>query len=253
MCPVACRHAFEKTGSLIDDMILAQIVCDNFSGGRLLEAGSGIGATTLAIAVQRPGVQVIAVEMKRELCAIASSMFAECGINDQVDVVHGDVLKLEPPDVDAVFSNPPLLPKELGFACSKQGVRRLFWDLLVEKVATSMKPIPCFLHLFDFHGLEARTGPYPSLKKVARGLSCTVEYLYEGVRPVSRHSKIRAAIPELVDYFPEGYLLVNGCRRAIGELAEAGPRALAECRMQVEHHVARLVFNEDASRRGVCA
>jgi ubiquinone/menaquinone biosynthesis C-methylase UbiE len=70
------------------------------SDDRVLDAGSGIGGTARLVAAQA-GSRVTAVDLTPDYCETARWLNHAVGLDDRIDVLHGDVLDL--PFADASF------------------------------------------------------------------------------------------------------------------------------------------------------
>src|SRR5260221_1737894 len=93
------------------DAALLAAACDATSGERVLEAGCGPGAVTLAAAIRRPQVTFLGVENDPEGLALAAQNIELNGLAGRVEAILGDVgapfsrLQLAP--FDAALANPP--------------------------------------------------------------------------------------------------------------------------------------------------
>jgi tRNA1(Val) A37 N6-methylase TrmN6 len=86
------------------------------SGARVLDAGAGVAVAGQCLAARVPDVEVTAVEIDAELCALAEQNAARNGFGDRVRVINADVTApakalgvagLEREAYDEVISNPP--------------------------------------------------------------------------------------------------------------------------------------------------
>jgi release factor glutamine methyltransferase len=73
-------------------------------GARVADVGTGSGAIALALADERPDLDVVATDLSEDALAVARANAARLGL--AVAFVHGDLLAGAGP-VDAVLSNPP--------------------------------------------------------------------------------------------------------------------------------------------------
>lgn len=73
------------------------------------DVGAGTGAIGLAIAHERPGARVYAIDRSTDALRWARENVAALGLRDRVAVLHGDLLAPVPPSrpIDWVVSNPP--------------------------------------------------------------------------------------------------------------------------------------------------
>ncbi len=101
----------------IDAVILAGAVRPA-PGTRIVDLGAGCGIVALLIAARRPGTSVVAVEIQEELARLARENAAANGLSSRVEVVCGDLRRLERRDLggafDWVVSNPPFRHRGSG-------------------------------------------------------------------------------------------------------------------------------------------
>lgn len=90
----------------VDTLLLAAAV---EPGARLMEAGCGVGAASLALAVRAPGASVLGVERDPAMAAFARENIAANAMSDRISVVEGDALNRHADwgVFDGVFLNPP--------------------------------------------------------------------------------------------------------------------------------------------------
>jgi release factor glutamine methyltransferase len=89
------------------------------AGARVVDVGTGSGAIALALADERPDLDVVGTEASAGALAVARANAARLGL--AVELLEGDLLEPVSGDVDAVLSNPPYvaagerLAPELGY------------------------------------------------------------------------------------------------------------------------------------------
>ena len=96
----------------VDAVLLAAAVAPR-PGERVLELGTGVGASALCLALRVPGIDVTGLELQPHLAALAADNIAANRLQDRVRVVTGDLRcppsDLAPASFDRVMANPPYL------------------------------------------------------------------------------------------------------------------------------------------------
>ena len=206
---------------LDDARSLAAAVIAGASGGPALDIGCGEGGVSLAVLAARPDVSILGVDIAPEQCRRAETVAARRGLGARFRSVRGSVFAVPLPPTRHFFTNPPLLPGEPGFFhTSPDGTRDLFWAALIRLLATRERTFQLWIHLFDFHGVERRTGRYPSLREVADQEGLGFDLVHRGLREAGRHSTIAGALPALRRVFPEGEIVVDGVPAPLARLPE---------------------------------
>ncbi len=96
----------------IDPVLLAAAVpAPNGAGAHVLDAGCGVGAAALCLAVRRPDCRVVGVEIQPALAALARVNAQATGVADRVTIIAGDIAStpatLAAASFDHVMANPP--------------------------------------------------------------------------------------------------------------------------------------------------
>ena len=78
---------------------------------RVADVGTGSGAVAIALAVNRPNVEVWATDTSAEAVELARANAERLGVADRVHVVQGDLLEPLTEPVDLVVANLPYLPE----------------------------------------------------------------------------------------------------------------------------------------------
>jgi release factor glutamine methyltransferase len=78
---------------------------------RIADVGTGSGAVAVALAVNRPQVEVWATDTNPEAVELARANAERHGVADRVHVVQGNILEPLPVPVDLVVANLPYLPE----------------------------------------------------------------------------------------------------------------------------------------------
>jgi tRNA1(Val) A37 N6-methylase TrmN6 len=88
------------------DAILLAAAVEAESGARLMEAGCGAGAATLATAHMLSDVKIVAIERDSQMVDLARENVDLNGLGGRVEILEGDALA-GGPSFDGVFTNPP--------------------------------------------------------------------------------------------------------------------------------------------------
>src|SRR5919204_2284424 len=78
---------------------------------RIADVGTGSGAVAVALAVNRPQVEVWATDTSPEAVELARANAERHGVADRVHVIHGSLLEPLDESVDLVVANLPYLPE----------------------------------------------------------------------------------------------------------------------------------------------
>ena len=78
---------------------------------RVADVGTGTGAVAVALAVNRPEIEVWATDTSKDAVDLARANAERHGVNDRVHVLHGDLLASVPMPMDVVVANLPYLPE----------------------------------------------------------------------------------------------------------------------------------------------
>ena len=75
------------------------------AGARVLDVGTGSGAVALALAGERPDLQIAGSDLSEDALALARANGQRLGL--RVDWLHADLLAGIPDEYDAILANPP--------------------------------------------------------------------------------------------------------------------------------------------------
>jgi methylase of polypeptide subunit release factors len=229
------KALFLSAGATIDALTLAQVVSTRMSNGLLVDVGCGNGLVGICVAIQRPEINVLAVDVSYSAC-LGAKRWAS-GLAATVSVTCCDLTSLPIEGADAFCCNPPLVPGELGFTLHSSNEPIPFWICLVEQAKRLGVP-RVFVHLYDFHGVEQRTGDWPSAEEIAQKHGYKISYLYRGVRYVGLASSIRRSLALIGSYFPRGIVYIDESAIRADELRHlVDPRNLPE-NIKIPHTVA---------------
>jgi release factor glutamine methyltransferase len=78
---------------------------------RIADVGTGSGAIALALAVNKPQVEIWATDTNEQAVELAQSNAKKLGVADRVHVLRGDLLEPLPAPVDLIVANLPYLPE----------------------------------------------------------------------------------------------------------------------------------------------
>ncbi|MBF0111916.1 MAG: methyltransferase [Desulfamplus sp.] len=85
---------------------------------KILDIGTGCGVMPLLIAAKFPKVQITAVELQKELAAIAEKNIKANRLEDKIRLINGDIRQLKSLELlgrfDRIISNPPYKKKGSG-------------------------------------------------------------------------------------------------------------------------------------------
>lgn len=80
----------------------------------VLDVGTGSGCIACAIAVERPDVRVVGLELSPAAAGVARDNVAALGLTGRVTVLTGDLFSAaDPTRADLIVSNPPYLPTDV--------------------------------------------------------------------------------------------------------------------------------------------
>jgi len=76
----------------------------------LLDVGTGSGAIAAAVASEYPELKITALDISEAACKVAQDNFCALDLEEQIEVVCGDLTALPPGNWDLIVSNPPYIP-----------------------------------------------------------------------------------------------------------------------------------------------
>lgn len=89
---------------------------------RVLDLGTGTGAIALALATERPGTQVVAVDKSADALALARENAANLSVPVDAEFLQSDWLENVTGSFDVIVSNPPYLTQD-EWECAQPEVR----------------------------------------------------------------------------------------------------------------------------------
>jgi release factor glutamine methyltransferase len=78
---------------------------------RIADVGTGSGAIAVALAAEKPNVEIWATDTNREAVELARANAERLGVADRVHVLHGSLLDPIPGPVGLIVANLPYLPE----------------------------------------------------------------------------------------------------------------------------------------------
>ncbi len=104
----------------VDTILLAAAV-EALPGARLMEAGCGVGAASLAVAARNENVAIVGIERDQNIASIASENVAINAMTHRIEILIGDALDKSANwgVFDGVFVNPPFDTEGEGRAPSQ--------------------------------------------------------------------------------------------------------------------------------------
>ena len=104
------------------DAYLLSCFCRPARNARAADLGCGTGVISLLLAARERYRRIFAVEAQARFAALATRNVELNGFSRTVSVLHRDVRELSPADLggelDVIFSNPPYMRADSGFACA---------------------------------------------------------------------------------------------------------------------------------------
>ena len=106
------------------DAYLLSCFCRPAKNARAADLGCGTGVISLLLAARERYAKIYAVEAQAQFAALAARNVALNGFSDTVSVLNRDVRELKAADfggeLDVIFSNPPYMRADSGFACTHE-------------------------------------------------------------------------------------------------------------------------------------
>jgi release factor glutamine methyltransferase len=92
------------------ELILKQIPIDTSPGTRLADIGTGSGVLAITLALERPGLEVVAIEISADTLALARENAVAQGVDDRITWLQTDLLSGVDTDFDFLVANLPYIP-----------------------------------------------------------------------------------------------------------------------------------------------
>ncbi len=106
------------------DAYLLSCFCRPVKNGRAADLGCGTGVISLLLAARERYQKIFAVEAQAQFAELAARNVELNGFSHTVSVLNRDVRDLTPADfggeLDVIFTNPPYMRAQSGFACAHE-------------------------------------------------------------------------------------------------------------------------------------
>ena len=106
------------------DAYLLSAFCRPAKSARAADLGCGTGVISLLLAARERYARIFAVEAQVAFAALAARNVELNGFSHTVSVLNRDVRTLSPADfggeLDVIFTNPPYMRKDSGYACTHE-------------------------------------------------------------------------------------------------------------------------------------
>jgi release factor glutamine methyltransferase len=103
---------------------------------RVLDVGVGSGAIALALADEHPGAFVVATDNSEGALAVAAENRMHAGLDERVELVHGELFAAQQGPFDLIVSNPPYVEPDEVDALEPEVARHEPREALVASGAT---------------------------------------------------------------------------------------------------------------------
>lgn len=92
------------------ELMLKQIPVETSSGARLADIGTGSGVLAITLALERPGLEVVATDISADTLALARENGLAHGIDGRIKWLQTDLLSGVDTDFDFLVTNLPYIP-----------------------------------------------------------------------------------------------------------------------------------------------
>lgn len=112
----------------LDSILLADFVVKHYRKGKIIDLATGTIPIPLFLQT-RLNQKVVAVELQKEICALATKTIQYNGLEDRIELIQGDVRQLKdqyaPDSFDVVICNPPYFSLEDRSLLSKRASKSI--------------------------------------------------------------------------------------------------------------------------------
>src|SRR5258708_15804675 len=92
------------------ELTLNQIPVATSAGARLVDVGTGSGVLAITLALERPGLEILATDISADTLALANDNAVSHGVNERIKFLQTDLLAGVATDLDFLLANLPYLP-----------------------------------------------------------------------------------------------------------------------------------------------
>jgi release factor glutamine methyltransferase len=97
------------------ELLLKQIPVASSVGARLADVGTGSGVLAITLALERPGLEILATDISADTLALAHDNAVSHGVNERIKWLQTDLLAGVDVDLDFLVANLPYIPTaEIG-------------------------------------------------------------------------------------------------------------------------------------------
>jgi release factor glutamine methyltransferase len=97
------------------ELTLSQIPVASSAGARLADVGTGSGVLAITLALERPGLEIVATDISADTLALAQDNAVTHGVSDRIKWLQTDLLGGVDVDLDFLVANLPYIPTaEIG-------------------------------------------------------------------------------------------------------------------------------------------
>lgn len=97
------------------ELMLMQVPIDTLPGTRLVDIGTGSGVLAITLALERPSLEILAIDISAETLALAQENAVMHGVSERIEWLQADLLAGVDTDLNFVVANLPYIPTaEIG-------------------------------------------------------------------------------------------------------------------------------------------